>query len=337
MRIQPPLSTLTKLSTTLSTLPMPKSVCIIGMCPHKSPLPGLSLTALPGAGPSGLAAAKTLAHHHQTLSLPNPIFTATLYDAHTSLGGLWPSSRSTTTRPIHPDMTANLSRHTVQFSDLPWDDALPPFPRAWMVGEYLARYAKTYLESAENVEMRLGRKVCSAKRRDGGGWVVESEAVGEGKRDVREFDHLVVASGYFGQKRVPEWAKDVTDGKRKIPVVHSTEVRDLKDLVGDFNPGRKILVVGGQMSGVEIAASIASELSSATHSPGLNSIAQPKDSTHSVHHLADRHTWVFPLFTTPTVSPPSISYPPLTTSDKGTARGKGPGLPPLRHKLLQPR
>lgn len=233
-------------------------------------------------------------------------------------------------------MTANLSRHTVQFSDLAWDDALPPFPRAWMVGEYLARYARTYLKGAGNVEMRLGRAVCSAQRREGGGWVVESKAVGGGERDVREFDHLVVASGYFGQKRVPGWAEDVMDGERKIPVVHSTEVRDLESLVGDSNPGRKILVVGGQMSGVEIAASIASELSSAAHSPGSKSAAQPEASTYSVHHLADRHAWVFPLFTTPTVRPLILLHPPLL-SNKITARGEGPGLPSLRYQRLQPR
>ena len=244
-------------------------------------------------------AAKTLATHHENLALSAaPVFTTTVYDAHASPGGLWPSSPTENTRPIHPHMTANLSRHTMQFSDLAWDDGLPTFPRAWMVGQYLARYAESHLRR-ENVEMRLGRRVVSVRREEGG-WVVESEGEGSG-RDERRFDYLVVASGYFGAKRVPAWAGEtLVDGGREIPVVHSTEFRDLKGLLGDLDgTGRKILVVGGQMSGVEIASSIASELSSATHSPGPSPIQRPDE--YSVHHLADRHTWVTPLFTTPTV------------------------------------
>lgn len=266
----------------------------------------LPLLTNPGAGPSGLTAAKTLANHHDTLPSPTPTFTTTLYDTHTSPGGLWPSSRTDTTRPIPPSMTANLTRHTMQFSDLAWPDALPPFPRAWMVGEYLARYARTYLEGRENVEMSLGRRVVCARRRRQGGWVVESE--GQDGRRQRAYDYLVVASGYFGEKRVPEWAGDVIDGDRRVPVVHSTEFRGLEGLLGEDNPGRTILVAGGQMSGVETASSIAAELSSAVHSPGQSPIRNPEE--YAVHHLSDRHTWVMPLFTTPTVRrPPPPFYP----------------------------
>ena len=278
---------------------MPKSVCIIGKGFPPCPFTPRLLTSL-GAGPSGLVAAKTLATHHLTLA-PNssPVFTTAVYDAHASTGGLWPSSRSGE-RTIHPDMTTNLSRHTMQFGDLAWDDKLPEFPRARMVGDYLERYTERYLAGRENVEMRLGRRVVGA-RRSGDGWVVESE--GESGKEEREYDFLLVASGYFGRKRFPSWIdKPLTPGGSEIPVVHSTEFRDLKRLLGDQErPGRKILVVGGQMSGVEIASTIACELSSAANSPGPSPIRDAAE--YSVHHLSDRHTWVSPLFTTPTVSP----------------------------------
>lgn len=279
---------------------MPKSVCIIGKghLPHH--FTSRLLTSL-GAGPSGLVAAKTLATHHLTLAPSSPpVFTTAVYDAHASPGGLWPSSKSDEST-IHPDMTTNLSRHTMQFSDLAWDDSLPEFPRARMVGDYLERYARTYLSGRENVELRLGRRVVGARRR-GEGWVVESE--GQGGREEREYDFLLVASGYFGKKRFPTWADGaLTSGGSEIPVVHSTEFRDLKRLLGNQErPGTKILVVGGQMSGVEVASGIACELSSAANSPSPSPIRDPDQYT--VHHVSDRHTWVTPLFTTPTVCRP---------------------------------
>ncbi|SPN96669.1 related to FMO1 Flavin-containing monooxygenase [Cephalotrichum gorgonifer] len=278
---------------------MSKTVCIIG------------------AGPAGIVAAKTLALHHTNItSAPAPLFAVTVYDSNLSPGGLWPSSRSDPTRPIHPGMTANLTTNTVQFSDLAWEEHAPQFPRAWMVGSYLTRYVQKYLDGRENVEMRFGRRVVRAERGEGGrGWVVESEGVGEGGEgsESREYDFLVVASGYFGKKKVPEWAGGalLSSAGQTIPVVHSTEFRTLNGLLGDQSlPGKKILVVGGQMSGVEIASTIASELSSAAHSPGAKPIRDAKDYT--VHHLSDRHTWVTPLFTTPT---PTAKIPYFLPSD----------------------
>ena len=279
---------------------MPKSVCIIGKGHPPHHLASRLLTPL-GAGPSGLVAAKTLATHHLTLAPGSPpVFTAAVYDANTSPGGLWPSSESGD-RTIHPDMTTNLSRHTMQFSDLAWDDALPDFPRARMVGDYLERYARTSVSGGYNVVLRLGWWVFGAKR-SGEGWLVESE--GEGGKEEREYDFLLVASGYFGKRRFPSWANGpLTSGGSEIPVAHSTEFRDLRGLLGNQGrPGRKILVVGGQMSGVEIASSIACKLSSAANSPGTSPIRDPGQYT--VHHVSDRHTWVTPLFTTPTVCPP---------------------------------
>jgi hypothetical protein len=57
--------------------------------------------------------------------------------------------------------------------------------------------------------------------------------------------------------------------------------------------GSKILVVGGSMSGAEVAASVAMQLCSHVHSPRLSEI---KDAgKYTVHHVMRRPYWVMPL------------------------------------------
>jgi hypothetical protein len=67
--------------------------------------------------------------------------------------------------------------------------------------------------------------------------------------------------------------------------------------------------VGGQMSGVEIAGTIASHLSSAAHSPSQSGI--PNIGEYSIHHVIQRPVWVMPLHLTPNVC--NVSKP-LTQS-----------------------
>jgi cation diffusion facilitator CzcD-associated flavoprotein CzcO len=76
--------------------------------------------------------------------------------------------------------------------------------------------------------------------------------------EVFTFDHVIVASGFFGKPIL--WPATVKQPKR---LIHSSKYRDLKGLLAlrdDEPPGKRgsnIVVVGGQMSGVEVAASIA--------------------------------------------------------------------------------
>ena len=185
-------------------------------------------------------------------------------------------------------MVANVSRHTMQFSDFAWDDGEALMPLAWRVGLHLERYAERYLAKAEVV---FGSRVVKAVR-EKEEWVVEVE--GKGSSEKRKFDYLVVSTGYFGGKRMPNGVM----GNEEVKAIHSTDYRDLRSLVGDRKDG-KILIVGGQLSGVEIAATIATNLSSAVNSPGPSPIQNPEQFT--VHHLAERPTWVLPLITSPKV------------------------------------
>jgi cation diffusion facilitator CzcD-associated flavoprotein CzcO len=250
-------------------------------------------------------AAKSLLH-----DAPKGTFDVTLFDSQTRIGGLWPSHKDDTAGLVHPRMVANQSKHTVQFSDLAWAGNAPQLPLSWQIGQYLDRYFQTYCLGAR---LKLGTRVERVERqaaspRDDGlpsAWRVHTRSA-QGDNKEETFDYFLVASGFFGKPAMP----DVSRGDHQIPVIHSSQYRDLQSLLGKANgSGTKILVVGGQMSGVEIAGTIASHLSSAVHSPDPSPVSNPDK--YAIHHITQQPVWVFPLHTSPKV---------------GTDIGSNPGL-----------
>lgn len=228
-------------------------------------------------------------------------FKVTIFEAQPRIGGLWPARKDDAAGLVHPLMVANQSKHTMQFSDLAWEPGTPEFPRAWQAGRYLDRYLKKYCQDAE---LRLGTRITAAKpipptaSDDGSStarWNLIVESTG-GEVEERQFDYLLIATGFFGRPALPSHSGTETD----VPVVHSSEYRDLEGLLGNTGrKGGKILVVGGQMSGVEIAATIGSHLSSAVNSPGSD--ATLDSASYSIHHVVQRPVWVFPRHTSPKV------------------------------------
>ncbi|GFP57828.1 dimethylaniline monooxygenase [N-oxide-forming] 1 [Trichoderma asperellum] len=267
---------------------MSKSVCIVG------------------AGPSGLVAAKTLLHN-----APKGHFKVSVFDSQAAIGGLWPTSKTDSGRLVHPLMVANQSRHTVQFSDLAWEDSAPQFPRAWQIGKYLEQYQSRYLDGHPDFELQLKSRVAKTEKRNDGsvGWKVRIQS--EGGEESRDFDYLVVATGYFGKPIIPDCFKNANTS---VPIIHSSQYRDLKGLLGEGRQkGGKILIVGGQMSGVEIAGTVASHLSAAVNSQEESEIAGVDK--YSIYHAIQRPIWVFPLFTSPE---PTFSSAPFAPLDLGS-------------------
>ncbi|KAI0535693.1 hypothetical protein GGR58DRAFT_478077 [Xylaria digitata] len=257
---------------------MTKSICIVG------------------AGPSGLVAAKTLLHD----VIPGS-FNVTIFDSQHRIGGLWPAHESDSTGLVHPLMVANQSKHTVQFSDLAWQDSDPDFPKAWQVGRYLERYLKEY----GGADIRLGHKVVKTELQDGGSWKVQTDS--EKGTETSIFDYLLVATGIFGN---PMWPEGIPE-EGEVPIIHSSKYREIGSLLSNTkDTNDKILIVGGQMSGVEIAGTIATHLSSLIHSPGPKAIQNAERFT--IHHVAQRPAWTVPLFTS--VNPDS-SVPPFLPCD----------------------
>ncbi|KAH8905259.1 FAD/NAD(P)-binding domain-containing protein [Coniochaeta sp. PMI_546] len=259
-----------------------------------------------GAGPSGLVAAKCFLR-----DAPAGAFRVTIFDAQGRIGGLWPVQKDEAGGLVHPLMVANQSKHTVQFSDLAWGPKDPQLPRAWQVGRYLERYRDRYCRDADfHLSSRIEKATPVPAVSDDGAptntWHLEVRS-SDGDVQNHHFDHLIVASGFFGRPAIPLLRVNETD----VPVIHSSSYRDLGSLLGKTNSkGRKILVVGGQMSGVEIAGTIATHLSSETHSPRQSGFPNIQD--YSIHHVIQHPVWVVPLYLTPN---PSSSAPPFVPVD----------------------
>jgi NADH dehydrogenase FAD-containing subunit len=105
---------------------------------------------------------------------------------------------------------------------------------------------------------------------------------------------LIIATGFFGKPKTPK----IFDGLN-VPVWHSSKVRDVKDLLTEGGskppaPGKNIVVVGGQMSGVETAGSLAFEISSAANTPGIPAFLNPEK--YVVCNVVQKPVWVMPLF-----------------------------------------
>ncbi|KAG9236269.1 flavin-containing monooxygenase-like protein [Amylocarpus encephaloides] len=247
----------------------PKAVCIIG------------------AGPSGIVAAKSLVHDHA-----KGTFHVTVFEALDRIGGLWPVSEDDKGM-VNPQMCTNQSRHTVSFSGLAWPETMPAFPKAWQVGRWLERYVEKY----PGYEIKKNTKVVKTSLKDKK-WTVRTRSGGRGEpiqERSHEFDYLIISTGFFGKPRVPKILENLP-----APVFHSSQVpQSLDDILtnnGNISPrpGRKIVVVGGQMSGVEIAGSIALKLSSGENSPGESFRSTAAEYT--IINVVQNPLWIMPLF-----------------------------------------
>lgn len=213
----------------------------------------------------------------------------TVFEKSERIGGLWPISKEDDGM-INPDMHTNQSRHTVSFSDLAWPSTAPTFPKAWQVGEYLQRYIKTY----PGYEIRTGHQVVKTEFQDEKWNIHVRNRKGVAEPEIKEYDHLIVTSGFFGKPKTPQ----VLSGFKE-PVIHSSKFRSLKRLrtiIGKrpSDHKRNLVVVGGQMSGVEVAASLALQLSSEANTP--NDSKQSSDESFAVTHIIQQPFWVMPWF-----------------------------------------
>ncbi|PHH60881.1 hypothetical protein CDD81_1086 [Ophiocordyceps australis] len=256
---------------------MAKSVCIVG------------------AGPSGVVAAKTLVHN------AGGGFRVSLFEAQNSVGGLWPSRDDKSQgRLIDGLMVCNQSQHTMHFSDMAWEAETGQMPRAWQVGRYIEGYVERYLDGQPAFTLRLSTRVVKAEEREGG-WEIETS---KGERE--RFEYLVVASGYFGEARMADEVKGAS-----VPVVHSSAYTGLHQLLqgSELGPEAKILVVGGQLSGVEAAAAVARDISTARHGERESGVKNVE--TLSVEHIVQHPVWIFPLYTCPKPEEAAPSFLPL--------------------------
>lgn len=195
--------------------------------------------AIIGAGPAGIAAAKWL---RQAGLQP------VLFEQSDQAGGQWNVGNAMS--GIWPGMPTNTSRVMTQFSDFEHAPDVPVFPLAGQVHDYLLRYLRHYGLSAH---LRAGCRVERLAMRPQGDWLLHYRDAASELRE-QTFTRVIVASGRFNQPVVPRipgihWPPQARQG---CEVLHSQDYRGAAAC-----SGRRVLVLGGAISSLEIASDLA--------------------------------------------------------------------------------
>jgi dimethylaniline monooxygenase (N-oxide forming) len=200
---------------------------------NNTALPNDARIAVIGGGPAGIATAKELADRG---------FGVLVIEQSHDLGGQWVTGAEHS--GIWPGMRANTSGAMTRFSPRPTPEHWPMFPSAEQVHAELRAYATSFGVAPRT---RLGTRVLSV-RQDGGRWALDVQDVAGGRIDTFRADAVVAASGRFA---VPQTPAGLQFGAG-VDVIHSQEYRGRERFAG-----RRVLVLGNSISGLEIAADLA--------------------------------------------------------------------------------
>jgi cation diffusion facilitator CzcD-associated flavoprotein CzcO len=192
--------------------------------------------AVIGAGPAGLVAAKELLEQG---------FEPVVLEQSGDIGGQWHATAAHS--GVWPGMRANTSRTTTAFSDLPMPSSVAMFPRAEDVHGYLRAYASRF---GVHERVRTGARVVEVARA-AEGWTVRWTEYGAERRE--RFAAVVVASGRFGRPRFPA-VRGLTRPVADQRVLHAFDYRGRDEF-----RGKRVLVYGNSISGLEIASDLAAD------------------------------------------------------------------------------
>ncbi|MBT2489846.1 FAD-dependent oxidoreductase [Streptomyces sp. ISL-96] len=185
-----------------------------------------------GAGLAGLTCVKqALADGHDVVC----------YEKHQDLGGIWnPASGG-----AYAGVRMQSSRMSMPFSDHPPGFAAD-FPTQAEVQDYLRSYAEEFglLDS-----VRFGHEVIGVKK-DGPHWRVTARDSRDGAEHSERADAVLVANGELWRPRLPDGGVPLSG--TGVRVLTSAEYRGPAGFAG-----RRVLVVGGGVSGADIAADLA--------------------------------------------------------------------------------
>ncbi|WP_425416148.1 flavin-containing monooxygenase [Oricola indica] len=186
--------------------------------------------ALIGAGPMGLAMAKTLVEQ----GIPFRGF-----ELHSDVGGLWDidGPRSTMYETAH----LISSKTMTEFADFPMDDAVAEYPSHRELKSYFRNFAdrfdlrRHFLFETEVLRVEpLGG--------DGEGWrVTWRDNAGETHDDL--FAGVLIANGTLSEPNMPDFPGEFTG-----ELIHSSRYRSPRQF-----DGKRVLVIGAGNSGCDIA------------------------------------------------------------------------------------
>jgi cation diffusion facilitator CzcD-associated flavoprotein CzcO len=234
--------------------------------------------AIVGGGPAGIIAAKELVAVG---------IRPTIFEASSSLGGLWSVSNHRAWKSLH----TNLSKYTCCFSDFPWTDSTPLFPSQLQVNQYLQNFANQNLGLSE---IRYDCKVTNIRKADDGkyslSWLNQSLRMMNASQESNTeksftaktveneftelFDEVIVATGFFNS---PHSLTQQTDLAYRSKESSLTIISSDQYSSPEKYQNRSVAVIGGSFSGMEIA----SELSKTAK---------------MVFHIFPRNVYVIPKF-----------------------------------------
>lgn len=186
--------------------------------------------ALIGAGPTGLAAAKTLIEQ----GIPFQGF-----ELNSDVGGLWDidGPRSTMYETAH----LISSKRMTEFTDFPFGDEVADYPSH----RELKRYFRAFADRFDlRRHFRFGAEVVRAEPLGGSGegWRIAWHGDG-GVLHEEIFAGLIIANGTLSEPNMPRFA-----GKFSGELIHSSEYRSPRQLAD-----KRVLIVGAGNSGCDIA------------------------------------------------------------------------------------
>lgn len=185
--------------------------------------------AVVGAGAAGLTSARqALADGHRV----------TVYEKAPDLGGIWNPAGG----GAYDGVRMQSSRMSFPFSDFP-----PPFDDDFPVLAQVHGYLRAYAEHHGVLPLiRFASPVTRVVRGEGGGWRVTAGAPGE--ETTESYDAVMVANGELWTSRMPAGLPGPETG---VEVLSAKDYRRPQQLAG-----RRVLVVGGGVSGADIASEL---------------------------------------------------------------------------------
>ncbi len=186
--------------------------------------------ALIGAGPSGLAMAKTLAE--QGIAFRG-------FELNGDVGGLWDieGPRSTMYETAH----LISSKRMTEFTDFPMADQVAEYPSHHEMKDYFrafARHFDLYRHFRFNAEVIRAEP----KGESGEGWSVTWRE-GDDAEHTEDFAGLIIANGTLSEPNLPEF-----EGTFAGEFMHSSQYRSPSVFAG-----KRVLIIGGGNSGCDIA------------------------------------------------------------------------------------
>jgi len=191
--------------------------------------------AVVGAGPAGLAVAAELLDQG---------FNVVVYERHSEVGGVWDTENPGS--PMYQSAHLISSRDRSAFRGFAMPADFPDYPTRNQQLTYLRDFAR-----AKNLyaHIRFGAEVTCVDRAADAGWALTFL---DNSRET--VDALVIANGHLWQPRLPDYPGDFAG-----TTLHAVDYRAREQF-----EGRRVLIVGGGNSAVDIACDAAISAESAT-------------------------------------------------------------------------